>query len=192
MEEAFGSLMFSADPQLLFTGLVGMESPQAVLASGRAFGRPWNLFAYTGEVRGRLEGCIGVNAAGHGASGCYVNPNGSLDVIDPLFGNRDFQWSAGGACGSDQYLLDGMASERVASINLVLDDGRSITMKLADLPASWDAPYRAWIGAVEAPPAGEEISFGRTTEEHRSGEFVLRDVAGARIGRVVFAVHTGC
>jgi hypothetical protein len=192
MEQAFASLTFAADPGLLFTGFGGMESPQAVLASGRAFGTPWNLFAYTGEVRGRLEGCIGVNAAGAGGSGCYINARGSLDAVDPLFGNREFRWSAGGRCGSDRYLLDGMVSDRVASIDLVLDDGRTIAMQFADLPPSWDAPYFAWIGAVEAPPVGEEISFGRTIDEHRSGEFVLRDAAGAQIDRVVFAVHTDC
>jgi hypothetical protein len=192
MEQAFGSLRFAADPGLLFTGFGGMETPQAVLASGSAFGTPWNLFAYTGEVRGRFEGCIGVNAAGAGGSGCQMNPSGSLDVGDPLFGNREFQWSATGRCGSDRYLLDGMASDRVASIDLVLDDDRAIAMQFADLPPSWDVPYRAWIGAVEAPPVGEEISFGRTIDEHRSGEFVLRDAAGAQIDRFVFGVRTGC
>ena len=64
-------------------------------------------------------------------------------------------------------------------------------MQVVDLPCSWAIPCRAWVGAVRAPPAGEEVSIGRTSSFRRSGRFVLRSEAGEGIGTVPFAVGPG-
>jgi hypothetical protein len=132
---------------------------------------------------------------GDGGGGCPLKPAGSLDPVSPIFGDQFFQWSAGQSCGADQLeeivSLDGVVSDRVASINVVLDDGRTIPMEITPLPTEWSLPYRAWVGAVESPPVGDQV--GRPSlGEYRSGEFILRDAAGHELQRYVFAVGKGC
>ena len=116
-------------------------------------------------------------------------------MIDPLFGNQDFEWSSGQSCGAGhdgEHSLWGMVSEQVASVDLVLLDGRTILIELVDLPPSWDVPYRAWVGAVADPPTGETVGSGDGTEMRDAGRFVLRDAQGNELSQVPFGLIGSC
>jgi hypothetical protein len=193
LDEAFASMTFRPD---VFLPEVGEGNPQAVIASGEAFGSPWNLLAYTGET-GANEGlgCIGLYSDFGGGAGCYVRRDGTLDVIDPLFGNDRFVWSSGSSCGSGhdgEISIDGMVADEVAAVHLELLDGRTIELQLVSLPNSWDVPYRAFVGAVADVPEGPPYEHAGSPDWPTAGEFVLLDVLGTELSRVPFAVGVGC
>lgn len=167
------------------------RTPAAVLASIDAFGSSWNLVAFTDFHDGLSPGCLGVfGAGGDGGSGCYVKADGTLDVTNPLFGSQDVLWSGSVDCASAQYMLDGMVTSRAASVDVELLDGRTIPMRLADLPSSWHVPYHAWMGAVGNPPIGD-VRYSYDGSVFRdAGRFVVRDATGNVITTVPFL--SGC
>lgn len=188
LEAVFASLDVSDDIDLWDPGVIAGEPLPLVVASGTAFGTPWNLVVQAPQY-GRA-GCIGMGSAGGGGGGCYVAADGSLESAGPIFGNEDFLWSSQSsseACGD--HLLDGLVSDDVASVELRLLDGTSILMEIATMPESWDVPYRAWAGAIEDPPLGDPI--GPLPDTRAAGTFVLRDAAGAVISEVRYATDEG-
>ena len=184
---AFSSITFSS--KFVNQAVAHQQTPAAVLDSIDAFGSSWNLAAFTQVHEGLSPGCLGVFGAG-GASGCFVKTNGTLDVTNPLFGDQDLVWSGSVDCASAQYILDGMVTSRAASVDVELLDGRTIPIRLADLPSSWDVPYHAWMGAVGNPPIGDvRYSYDGSVFRY-AGRFVVRDATGNVITTVPFL--SGC
>jgi hypothetical protein len=182
---SFSSFTFSSKFEDYWMG--HRRTPAAVLASIDAFGSSWNLAAFTEFHDGLSPGCLGVfGAGGGGGGGCYVKADGTLNVLGPQFGNDDLVWSGSSTCGTGQYLLFGMVTLRADSVELVLLNGQTIPMELVDLPTSWDVPYRAWVGAVENPPTGEDVSPSDGNVFRDAGRFVLRDTHGNVISTVPF------
>jgi len=111
-------------------------------------------------------------------------------VTNPLFGSQDVLWSGSVDCASAQYMLDGMVTARAASVDVELLDGRTIPMRLADLPSNWDVSYHAWMGAVGNPPIGD-VRYSYDGSVFRdAGRFVVRDATGNVITTVPFL--SGC
>ena len=96
---------------------------------------------------------------GHGGGGGSIGPMGQGDI--------SVGWSTGGTVN----LIDGQASARVARIQHVLDDGRTIDAIVFDLPERLVGPLRAHAAFVAG---GGRIS----------GETVAFDAGGHEVARV--------
>jgi hypothetical protein len=184
---AFSSITFSS--KLVDQAVAHQQTPAAVLDSIDAFGSSWNLVAFSQFHQGLSPGCLGVFGAG-GGGGCFVKTDGTLDLTNPLFGDQDLVWSDSIDCQTAQYMLDGMVTSRAASVDVELLDGRTIPMRLADLPSSWHVPYHAWMGAVGNPPIGDVRYSYEGSVFRYAGRFVVRDATRNVITTVPFL--SGC